>query len=135
MIKYQLHCSAGHQFEGWFGNSAAYDRQAAGRQVACPVCADTRIEKAMMAPSVAKRRDDDGGPRAGLAEFVRKLRAEVAAHADYVGPNFAEEARRIHYEETEARRIYGEATREDVVALVEEGVPVLPLPRLPEDHN
>jgi hypothetical protein len=137
MIKYQLRCSNGHEFEGWFSDSAAYDRQAARRQVACPACADTKVAKAIMSPSVATRRDNDGSSagRTEIVEALRRIRSKVIAEADYVGPRFAEEARRIHHEEAEARQIYGEATREEVVSLVEDGVPVLPLPRLPEDHN
>lgn len=138
MIKYKLACHLGHEFEGWFQSSGAYDKQAASGQVLCPVCGSAEVKKAVMAPSVATR-EMAGilGPksRARALDLTRKLRAEVESRAEYVGAHFAEEARKIHHEGLEPRGIYGEASAHDARELIEEGVPVLPLPRLPEDDN
>lgn len=157
MIKYSLRCTKGHAFEAWFTNSAACDKQLKRDLVACPRCGDTKIEKGMMAPNVSPRTRKKGGgderaapakpvPAASptamppqvpaeILDLMRKVRAEVVAKADYVGPRFAEEARKIHHEETPARGIYGEATAEEAKSLVEDGVEFYPLPRLPEDSN
>ncbi len=138
MIKYKLACRIGHEFEGWFQSGGAYDTQAAKGQILCPVCGSVEVEKAIMAPSIAAREvAGSGGPynHARALELMRKLRADVEQKAEYVGPRFAEEARKIHQEDAEPRSIYGEATADDALALVEDGVPVLPLPRLPEDEN
>lgn len=150
MIRYRLVCSTGHEFEGWFRNSAAYDAQAAAGQLVCAVCGRAEVEKALMAPSIAQggnreisrpagvpamsATDADGRLNADrVREFARLLRAEVEANAEYVGQDFAEEARRIHYEESENRRIWGEASLEDAAELHDEGIAVLPLPRSPDD--
>lgn len=131
MIKYQLVCASGHEFEGWFQSSTAYDDQVANGHVVCPVCGSLDVSKAVMAPNIASR---SIAQRQAVAS-MRKLRAEVESSAEYVGPRFAEEARKIHLEESEPRGIYGEATVADAKDLIEDGVPVMPLPRLPEDEN
>ena len=130
MIKYTVQCAKSHAFEGWFKDSATFDKQAKKRQVTCPVCGDTKITKAPMAPrlgkSVSKSTSNEGAAR--IAEVAKALRAEVENNCDYVGSQFTEEARRIHYGEADARGIYGEATLDDAKALDDEGIPVLPLP-------
>lgn len=150
MIRYSLHCRQGHEFEGWFANSGAYDRQAANGEVLCPLCGSPKVTKALMAPNLAGRgraepvetkeaaeapppHDRPGMQR--LRELARRVRAHVTANADYVGNRFAEEARKIHNEEVEPRGIYGEATPEDARALTEEGVEYCRLPAVPEDQN
>ena len=150
MIRYRLQCSNGHEFEAWFRSSNSYDRQAKRGQVACPACNVTDVSKAIMAPGLATRSEDASSTKgASVAQeaakhaearreflaLMRKVRREVEANADYVGPKFAEEARKIHYEEAERRGIYGEATSEETRALKDEGIDFLPLPRLPEDQN
>lgn len=147
MIRYDLVCESGHLFDGWFRDSATYDQQADAGEIACPSCGATRIEKQIMAPAVpvkSNRKTEKpqrmlGGAAdakaAALMEAVRKLREHVEANADYVGDKFAEEARRIHYNETEARGIYGEASIEDAKSLLEEGIDVHPLPKLPDESN
>ena len=148
MIRYRLQCKDGHQFEAWFRHSGDYDRQARRGQITCPGCGSSKIEKALMAPNVATNREQERvpAPRAAqppqhapeepkLVGIMRKLRQELAAHADYVGPQFAEEARKIHYKETEPRGIYGEATPGEVKSLEAEGIECFPLPVLPEDHD
>jgi len=143
MIKYSLVCRDGHEFEAWFHGAAAYEAQVALDQVTCPVCASTDVDKAVMAPAVARRaetpapRPESGGKPVPpeLRNAMRRLRDEVRAKAEYVGGRFAEEARRIHFDESPERGIYGEATTEEVKGLAEDGIPFLPLPRLPDDCN
>lgn len=137
MIRYSLVCADGHEFDGWFGSSDAYEVQARNGDVICPHCGSAEVSKALMAPNVAtsKGADDAGPPDAEIAEAVRKVREHVEKTADYVGDKFAEEARKIHYEEVEPRGIYGEATPSEAVELKEEGVEFHPLPSVPEDQN
>jgi hypothetical protein len=146
MIRYRLSCPDRHEFDAWFRSSAAYDAQSGAGQVTCPQCGSHDIEKALMAPTVKSRRADEGKsgqpkrPMASLmppelAQMMRKIRDHVRENADYVGDKFADEARKIHYEEVEVRGIYGEATMEEAQELHEEGIPFQPLPVLPEDKN
>ncbi|KAB2865418.1 MAG: DUF1178 family protein [Bauldia sp.] len=146
MIRYTLRCEKKHEFEAWFRSSDDYDRAAPDGKVPCPMCGATRVEKAIMAPAVKGAKKDKGGeekvqlaavdPRAeALRAAVKELRQKLTESADYVGDRFAEEARKIHYKETEARGIYGEATGDEAKALAEEGVEFHPLPVLPEDRN
>jgi hypothetical protein len=140
MIKYALICQDKHAFEAWFASSAAYERQLEAGQIACPSCGTDRVGKALMAPNVVSSRKRASAaaaepPAAEVIEALRRFRRHVVEQAEYVGPLFAEEARRIHFEEAEARGIYGEATAADVRELLEDGVAVLPLPSLPEDAN
>jgi hypothetical protein len=139
MICYALICDRGHGFEAWFSSSCAYDEQAEAHSVACPNCGSTKVSKAPMAPYVPKRRLETAAPK--LAErrksyaMLRQLREEMTANSDYVGEKFPEEARKIHFDEAPPRSIHGEATLEEAKALTEEGIPVRPLPPLPEDEN
>lgn len=147
MIHYDLICDQGHPFDGWFASSAAYDAQAAKGLVTCTVCGSTKVEKQLMTPGIpvkSNRKADapqtmatgPADPRlAMIMQMLREMRRQVEANAEYVGDRFAEEARRIHYEESEKRGIYGEATADEARALIEEGIEVHPLPRLPEDGN
>jgi len=147
MIHYDLTCDKGHDFDGWFRNSAAYDEQADKGLVSCAVCGSAKVEKQLMAPGIptkSNRKNDSprkmvAGPvdprLAAMMDMVRQVRKHVEENAEYVGDRFAEEARKIHYEETEHRGIYGEASMEDAKALVEEGITVHAIPRLPEDGN
>jgi hypothetical protein len=133
MIKYALSCDDGHEFEGWFGDSSDFDHQRGSGLLECPLCASTHVRKQIMAPSVvgAKKRDavrDEGGKRSMMMEVMGQVRAHVEANFDYVGDRFAAEARKIHARESEERGIYGEASSEEVRGLVEDGVPVAPLP-------
>ena len=126
MIKYTVQCATSHAFEGWFKDSTTFDKQAKKGHVTCPVCGDTKITKAPMAPRLGKSVGKETSNR--MAEAAKALRAEVENNCDYVGSQFTEEARRIHYGEADARGIYGEATLDDAKALDDEGIPVLPLP-------
>jgi hypothetical protein len=139
MIKYALSCEHEHAFEGWFGSSSDYDQQAERGLVECPVCGSHAVCKQIMAPAVAgtKKAAADVSPqmRSVMMEAMGKVRAHVEDNYDYVGDAFAREARDIHEGKSEERGIYGEATPKDVKALVEDGVPVAPLPPKPEDLN
>ena len=132
MIKYALACEHGHEFEGWFGASADFEAQARAGRLACPTCASKAIAKQIMAPSVvgAKKRDASpaGGKRQMMMEAMAQVRRHVEDNFDYVGDTFAREARAIHAGKSEERGIYGEATPAEVKGLVEDGVPVAPLP-------
>ena len=134
MIVYNLRCGSGHEFEGWFQNSGAYEEQATSRKLVCPVCETHDVGKAPMAPAVAgtkKAATTAATPADELRKmrsFMSGLRKFVQDNAEYVGPRFPEEARKIHYGETEERHIYGEASLEEAKELVEEGVDVAPLP-------
>lgn len=138
MIKYRLCCDLGHEFEGWFRDSSTYDASAAAGQLACAQCGSSSVRKAVMAPNVATRTparpaaDPDAlkttPAEAEVRQTLESFRAAVEANAEYVGPRFAEEARKIHYEESEARGIYGEASRAEARSLLEEGIAILPVP-------
>lgn len=131
MIAYQLQCRNGHGFEGWFPDSAAFDAQQADGKLVCPSCNSRKVEKAVMAPAIAGKAREQAEARAAL----RALRQKMLADAEHVGGAFPEEARKIHYGEADARAIYGEASGEEVEALLEEGVPVAPLPPDPDAGN
>lgn len=142
MIRYSLRCGRDHEFEAWFRSSADYDRAAAAGENACPVCGSHEIAKALMAPAVSGTRKEETvtlaapDPRSrAMREMIKEFRKKVTENADYVGDKFAEEARKIHYDETEQRGIYGEATTEEARSLAEEGIAFQPLPSLPEDRN
>jgi len=131
VISYSLRCHKGHEFDGWFRDSAAFDQQSERGQLNCPSCNSARVEKAIMAPAVngtKKTARSKAGDAKQMRQFATGLRKYIQEHAEYVGPNFAEEARKIHYGETNDRHIYGEATHKEAQELVEEGVDVAPLP-------
>ncbi len=143
MIVFDLKCPENHRFEAWFKSSSAYEEQLAAGIVECPYCGSTEVSKAPMAPNVAAK----GNTRAETAPMVHtkddaklnelvaeaqkvfaKLRNHVEMNCDYVGDQFAEEARKIHYGEADDRGIYGESTLEETKALLEEGIEIMPLP-------
>jgi len=156
MIRYALICDKGHDFESWFQDSAAYDKQAKRGLVACPHCGSAKVGKAIMAPRLAgaKKRAAPAAPPAVAAvapekapvamlspqeqEFrvkLKELRDHLTKNADHVGPKFPEEARKMHYGETAHRSIYGEASPEEARRLAEEGIEFHPLPILPDERN
>jgi hypothetical protein len=133
VIVYSLSCAAGHAFEGWFASSAAYDEQFAKGKLVCPVCDSHKVSKAPMAPAlssaVGKQKSEPPAQELRkMRQFMTGLRKHVMETAENVGRSFPEEARKIHYGETEERPIYGEASMKEAVELVEEGVNVAPLP-------
>jgi hypothetical protein len=164
MIRYSLVCERDHAFESWFQNSAAYDKQVKRALVTCPVCGSAKVEKAIMAPRVSAASDHEiaappspapaapapalpqpaakpapvavmSPPERELRQKLKEIRDHIVKNASYVGPRFPEEARKIHYGETEHRSIYGEASPEEAKALNEEGIEFHPLPILPDDQN
>ena len=132
MIRYALVCGRGHEFEGWFGDSAEFDRQAAEDLLACPVCASPNVRKGVMAPAISGASDRARLP-AVMREAMGEIRRHVEENFDYVGNHFAKEARAIHSGDAEKRSIYGEASPSDVKSLVADGVPVAPLPPKPPE--
>jgi hypothetical protein len=158
MIRYALACDQGHQFESWFQDSAAYDKQAKRGLVACPHCGSAKVEKAIMAPRLSmtarkrgKMRIETPAPEAVASETapvamvspqerefrakLKELRDHLTRNADNVGGKFPEEARKMHYGEIEHRSIYGEASTEEARKLAEEGIEFHPLPVLPDERN
>jgi len=146
VIKYSLICEKEHVFEGWFGSSDDYEKQRKRGLVECPTCGSNKISKSLMAPGVSgtKKSTDSSLPvtqasnpqlPAEMVEQLREIKKHVEANSENVGDRFPEEARKIHYGETEARGIYGKASIKEAANLVEEGVNVLPIPDLPEDKN
>jgi hypothetical protein len=144
MIRFALTCEEGHTFDAWFSSGNSYDEQTEAGVIVCPDCGSVEVRKAPMAPAVLCGRGQAPAPEnesVALAAgkqtyaFLKGLREHLEANADDVGRNFPEEARKIHYGEKEERNIYGEASAEEAKALHEEGIPALPLPKLPEEHN
>ena len=136
MIKYALACDHEHGFEGWFGSSGDYDDQHAKGLLECPICGSRAVRKQIMAPALAGVRktaqDEAAGPaQAMMMEAMGKLRRHVEETFDDVGDAFAKEARAIHEGKAEQRGIYGQATPTEVRDLVEDGVPVAPMPPEP----
>jgi len=141
MIRFTLRCEAEHEFDGWFRDGGDFDRQKKRGLVSCPVCNSARIEKALMAPAVSTARGREkvalaaGEEQRRLMGQLREMVKKVRENADYVGDRFAEEARKIHFGETDPHGIYGEASVDDVKGLLEDGVDFMPLPDFPEDRN
>ncbi len=133
MIVFDLRCGAGHVFEAWFGSSAAYAEQAAAGQVACPLCGDTTIAKAVMAPGIPAKSNQRGEapPPALVKQALRQLadvQAKMLSGSEWVGGTFATRARAMHAGEEDSRPIHGQASLAEAKALVDEGVQVAPLP-------
>ncbi len=142
MIRYSLSCDNAHEFEGWFSESADFDRQVASGFLTCPVCNSAAISKLLMAPSVSTARKKDEmqtlAMDAARKEAMVKLKEAVdtiKANSEDVGAKFPEEARKIHYGEADARGIIGKATPDEAQALVEEGIEIAAIPVLPDDIN
>ena len=134
MISFSLRCPDDHRFDSWFQSAAAFDRLVAHGHVSCPQCGSTAIEKALMAPSVRSARSRGAGLQAPGNEkeaALAALRRRIEENSDYVGLNFAAEARAMHDGDAPARPIYGEAQIDDARRLLEDGVPVAPLPFMP----
>jgi hypothetical protein len=158
MIRYALHCARSHDFESWFQSAAAFDRLALEGHVACPYCGGTDVTKALMAPSVVIDTEQPArsgavpdtpsipetgpgspreappalrGPQSDLERHLAELRERIERESDYVGLNFAAEARAMHDGTSPERPIWGEARPDDARRLIEDGVPVAPLPFLP----
>ncbi len=150
MIKYLLGCASGHEFESWFRASDDFDVQSRSGEVVCPYCGSIEIAKQPMAPSVVTKRaraeqqpSQDVVPAAGssagggaaVREALRVFTQKVIENTEDVGGRFAEEARKIHFGESEERQIRGSSTLEEARELAEDGVPFGILPAVPDDLN
>jgi hypothetical protein len=138
MIRYTLKCPHGHQSDAWFSDSATFDRLKAAGQVSCGVCGTSDgVEKALMAPKVRVSEKDAeavpalSAPAHPLEAELKQLREKIESEADYVGDSFAQQARDMHLGEVEHRPIWGNAKPEEAKSLVEDGIPVAPLPFAP----
>jgi hypothetical protein len=132
MILFTLRCANDHEFEAWFRDGRGFEAQHAAGEIACPHCGDSSVEKAVMAPRLARTREVT--PAAALAQMrtaLVEMRRQIETHCDYVGPRFAEEARRIHYGETDPHGIYGEATDTESRELADEGIKFGQIPWVP----
>jgi hypothetical protein len=141
LIRFGLACEQGHEFDGWFRSGDDFDKQQKRGLIDCPECGSHRVDKALMAPAVSTGRKREKMALALNAEQrrvmkeMKALSEKLRENADYVGDRFAEEARKIHFGETEQRGIYGEATAEEAKTLAEDGVPFMPIPVFPDDRN
>lgn len=153
MIHYQLRCEAGHEFDGWFKDSGGFEAQLEEGLVACPSCGTIEVTRALMAPAISRKGNkelvlaaeppvDSALPQTAggsipdtVRSALQKLREEVEKNCDYVGADFAEEARRIHYGEAVPRGIYGESSDEDVEALAEDGISFARIPWVPRNDS
>lgn len=131
MIKYALKCAEGHAFESWFASADAYDNLKAAGHVSCAMCGSSDVEKAIMAPRVVKDGADSQRDPAQVKKALAEMRKTVEENATYVGGSFASEALAQHLGDMPERPIWGEAKPEEAKALVEDGVPVAPLPFVP----
>ena len=142
MILFDLSCGAGHRFEGWFRSNDTFDEQQNAGAISCPLCGNSDVAKAPMAPHVMRsveRKTEAAKPVNAAQEWLHKemeaLRSHVERTCDYVGGGFPEEARRIHYGEAEARNIYGEATEREAKELESEGISFRRIPWLPRRND
>ncbi|MBA8900327.1 DUF1178 family protein [Phyllobacterium sp. P30BS-XVII] len=137
MIRFSLHCEQDHEFEGWFRSNDDFDSQSKKHLVTCPVCGSHKVEKALMAPSVTTGRQKEkiAVTMSKMVNELKEVARKVRENADYVGADFAEEARKIHFGEADQRGIYGEASGDEVKSLLDDGIDIMPLPTFPEDHN
>ena len=133
MINYSLKCAEGHEFQSWFASGDAYEALRKAGHVSCPVCGDTGIDKALMAPRVTASRDKPAlsAPQNEAETAVTELKKKVEAESEYVGRGFASEARAIHDGDAPQRSIWGEAKIAEAKRLHDDGIPVLPLPFVP----
>jgi hypothetical protein len=139
MIKFSLKCSNGHAFDSWFKSGAAYDELKQRGMIQCPECGGSKVEKALMAPAVAQGEQktqlatvpEDAEDTGSKSEKLKNLRSQIEANSEYVGTRFASEARAMYLGDIPNRPIYGEAKLQEAKALIEDGVPVLPLPFIP----
>ncbi len=131
MIRFSLKCDAGHRFDSWFQSAEAFDKLSASGMLACSICGAPSVEKALMAPQVQNTRPDPAPAPHPAEQALAELRRRVEETADYVGPRFAREARDMHDGLVPERAIYGEARPDEARRLIEDGIPVAPLPFTP----
>ncbi|RVA90745.1 DUF1178 family protein [Mesorhizobium sp. M7A.F.Ca.CA.004.01.1.1] len=141
MIRFALICEHEHEFEGWFRSNDDFDTQKKRGFVDCPTCGSHKVQKALMAPAVSTARKQEtialamGEAQKQALAQLKAMAEKVRENADYVGDKFAEEARKIHFGESDPRGIYGEATLDEAKSLAEDGVEFTPIPVFPDDRN
>jgi hypothetical protein len=141
VIRFSLICEHDHEFEAWFRSNDDFDTQNKRGFVECPSCGSKKVGKALMAPAVSTGRNREkmalamGQAQKEAMAQLKALSEKMRENADYVGDKFAEEARKIHFGETDPRGIYGEATPEEAQSLIEDGVEFMPIPSFPDDRN
>ena len=135
MIQFSLKCKDGHQFDSWFQSSDAFEKLLGAGIVSCAICGIADVEKSLMAPRVSTSRGKSGKPLSAPAtpaeQKLADMRRDVEQNSEYVGMKFANEARAMHDGEAPNRAIYGEAKPAEAKKLIEDGVPILPLPFMP----
>ncbi len=132
MIQFSLRCAEDHRFDSWFKSSETYDTLNAAGLISCTICGSSQVEKALMAPKVRDSKTAHAGDAPNLKEqALAELKKQVEQNSEYVGMNFAREARDIHDGIAPERAIYGEARGDEAKKLIEDGVPVTPLPFVP----
>ncbi|MEM6483105.1 MAG: DUF1178 family protein [Pseudomonadota bacterium] len=134
MIKFTLKCENGHQFDSWFQSTSAFEKLNNAAMVTCETCGSTLVEKAIMAPAVRAGRDQSrplSNPQTDAEKALASMRKEIEGKSEYVGLGFANQARDMHDGLVPPRPIHGEAKPEEARKLVEDGVPVAPLPFVP----
>lgn len=135
MILYSLKCDQGHAFDSWFASAAGYEGLRAAGHVACPACGSTAVDKALMAPAVATSDPAPLTARPPVEDQIAAMRRQIEETSDYVGGNFAAEARAIHDGTAPERAIWGEARLDEAKSLIEDGIPVAPLPFMPKTRT
>ena len=141
MIRYDLFCENEHFFESWFKDSKSYQKQLDANEIVCPVCDSCNISKSLMAPGIPKKTNTKNGnviansSSRSINDAIRKIRDEIKKNSEYVGDQFPEEARKIHYNEAEMRSIYGKASKTEITELVDEGIDIIQIPEIPDDKN
>ena len=141
MIRYDLVCENEHLFESWFKDSKSYQKQLDANEIVCPVCDSCNISKSLMAPGIPKKTNTKNGnviansSSRSINDAIRKIRDEIKKNSEYVGDQFPEEARKIHYNEAEMRSIYGKASKKEITELVDEGIDIIQIPEIPDDKN
>lgn len=133
MIRYQLECEQGHQFDGWFRSSDGFEAMRDAKQVSCTNCGSTQVTKSLMAPAVSS--PAPATKPSGESEALSKLREHVEKNSDYVGLRFVDEARAMHDGDKPSRAIHGEARPDEARKLIEDGIPVAPLPFIPRQKT
>ena len=131
MIRYALRCDRGHDFDGWFRSSGGFETMRDAGQVTCAECGSSQVDRALMAPAVTEKRAPLNAPRNKAEVALEALRRKVEESSDYVGLRFAEEARAMHDGDRPSRAIHGEARPDEARKLIEDGVPIAPLPFIP----
>ena len=141
MIRYDLVCENEHFFESWIKDSKSYQKQLEANEIACPKCNNSNISKSLMAPGIPKKTNTKNGnviansSSSSISNAIRKIRDEIKKNSEYVGDQFPEEARKIHYNEAEMRSIYGKASKTEITELVDEGIDIIQIPEIPDDKN